>query len=81
MSDVSIPVHMKQAPTTPPKRQDRRNELYEVEEGGLKFLVNLFDFLDTGLFLDHRPLRARIRELAHGKRFLNLYPFPRPTLA
>ena len=32
----------------------------EVNEGGVKLLVNLTDYLDTGLFLDHRPLRARI---------------------
>jgi 23S rRNA (guanine2445-N2)-methyltransferase / 23S rRNA (guanine2069-N7)-methyltransferase len=44
-----------------------------VEEGGLKFLVNFTDYLDTGLFLDHRPTRARIRALADGKRFLNLF--------
>jgi 23S rRNA (guanine2445-N2)-methyltransferase / 23S rRNA (guanine2069-N7)-methyltransferase len=44
-----------------------------VEEGGLKFLVNFTDYLDTGLFLDHRPTRARIRELAKGRRFLNLF--------
>jgi 23S rRNA (guanine2445-N2)-methyltransferase / 23S rRNA (guanine2069-N7)-methyltransferase len=44
-----------------------------VEEGGLRFLVNFTDYLDTGLFLDHRPTRARIRELAKGKRFLNLF--------
>jgi len=35
--------------------------------------VNLWDYLDTGLFLDHRPLRSRIREIARGKRFLNLF--------
>jgi 23S rRNA (guanine2445-N2)-methyltransferase / 23S rRNA (guanine2069-N7)-methyltransferase len=50
-----------------------RGEFLVVEEGGLKFRVNLFDYLDTGLFLDHRPLRARIGELARGKRFLNLF--------
>ena len=44
-----------------------------VEEGGLKFLVNFTDYLDTGLFLDHRKTRARIRDLAGGKRFLNLF--------
>ena len=46
-----------------------------VEEGGLRFLVNFTDYLDTGLFLDHRPLRARVRELAAGKRFLNLFAY------
>uniref|UniRef100_UPI0032207F41 bifunctional 23S rRNA (guanine(2069)-N(7))-methyltransferase RlmK/23S rRNA (guanine(2445)-N(2))-methyltransferase RlmL n=1 Tax=Rudaea sp. TaxID=2136325 RepID=UPI0032207F41 len=52
---------------------DHRGEFIEVGEGGLRFLVNLWDYLDTGLFLDHRPLRARVRELARGKRFLNLF--------
>ncbi|MEP6940789.1 MAG: bifunctional 23S rRNA (guanine(2069)-N(7))-methyltransferase RlmK/23S rRNA (guanine(2445)-N(2))-methyltransferase RlmL [Rudaea sp.] len=54
-------------------RLDERGEFLEVEEGGLRFLVNLWDYLDTGLFLDHRPLRARVRELSRGKRFLNLF--------
>jgi 23S rRNA (guanine2445-N2)-methyltransferase / 23S rRNA (guanine2069-N7)-methyltransferase len=54
-------------------RLDERGEFLEVGEGGLKFLVNLHDYLDTGLFLDHRPLRQRVRELARGKRFLNLF--------
>jgi 23S rRNA (guanine2445-N2)-methyltransferase / 23S rRNA (guanine2069-N7)-methyltransferase len=44
-----------------------------VEEGGLKLLVNFTDYLDTGLFLDHRKTRARIGKLAGGKRFLNLF--------
>jgi 23S rRNA (guanine2445-N2)-methyltransferase / 23S rRNA (guanine2069-N7)-methyltransferase len=46
-----------------------------VEENGLRFLVNFTDYLDTGLFLDHRILRRRIRELAPGKRFLNLFGY------
>jgi 23S rRNA (guanine2445-N2)-methyltransferase / 23S rRNA (guanine2069-N7)-methyltransferase len=54
-------------------RMDQRGEFIEVGEGGQGFLVNLWDYLDTGLFLDHRPLRARVRELARGKRFLNLF--------
>jgi 23S rRNA (guanine2445-N2)-methyltransferase / 23S rRNA (guanine2069-N7)-methyltransferase len=57
------------------QRVAERGELIEVSEGSLKFLVNLFDYLDTGLFLDHRPMRARIRELARGKRFLNLFSY------
>ncbi len=54
-------------------RLAERGEFLHVEEGGLTFRVNLFDYLDTGLFLDHRRLRARMRELARGKRFLNLF--------
>jgi 23S rRNA (guanine2445-N2)-methyltransferase / 23S rRNA (guanine2069-N7)-methyltransferase len=48
---------------------------HRVHEGGLSFLVNFRDYLDTGLFLDHRPTRAMIRELARGKRFLNLFAY------
>ncbi|MDH4262905.1 MAG: class I SAM-dependent methyltransferase [Spirochaetia bacterium] len=51
----------------------QRSELFEVREGGLKFLVNLSDYLDTGLFLDHRPTRSIIREEAIYKNFLNLF--------
>ena len=50
-------------------------EFHEVLEGGLRFLVNFDDYLDTGIFLDHRLTRARIRELAAGKRFLNLFGY------
>jgi 23S rRNA (guanine2445-N2)-methyltransferase / 23S rRNA (guanine2069-N7)-methyltransferase len=44
-----------------------------VEEGGLKFAVNLDEYLDTGLFLDHRLTRGRLRTQAAGGRFLNLF--------
>ena len=54
---------------------DQRNEYFEVEEAGLRFLVNLTDYLDTGLFLDHRVARAKVRELAAGKCFLNLFAY------
>ncbi len=44
-----------------------------VEEGGLKLRVNLDDYLDTGLFLDHPRRGMRIGSEAAGKRFLNLF--------
>ena len=44
-----------------------------VSEGKLRFEVDLGPYLDTGLFLDHRSTRALVRELAAGKRFLNLF--------
>ncbi len=46
-----------------------------VNEGGLKFLVNLSDYVDTGLFLDHRVTRDRVRKEAQGKRVLNLFAY------
>ena len=47
----------------------------QVEEGGHRFWVNLHDYLDTGLFLDHRLTRRWIQQHAHGKRFLNLFAY------
>ena len=44
-----------------------------VREGDLKFIINLTDYLDTGLFLDHRITRARVRDEARGKNVLNLF--------
>lgn len=56
-------------------RQDDTGELFEVAEGGCRLLVNFTDYLDTGLFLDHRPLRMRIQRESAGKRFLNLFAY------
>ena len=50
-------------------------ELHEVREGNCRLLVNFTDYLDTGLFLDHRPTRQMIQEQAAGKRFLNLFGY------
>jgi 23S rRNA (cytosine1962-C5)-methyltransferase len=50
-------------------------EDFIVQEQGLRFWVNLADRLNTGLFLDHRLTRARVREEVRGKRFLNLFAY------
>jgi 23S rRNA G2069 N7-methylase RlmK/C1962 C5-methylase RlmI len=57
------------------ERVDDRKALRVVNEGGLKFQVNLSDYLDTGLFLDHRITRSMVREAAAGARFLNLFAY------
>lgn len=46
-----------------------------VEEKGAKFLINLYDYLDTGIFLDTRPLRERFQSLPKGARFLNCFAY------
>ena len=56
-------------------RMDERGQWLEVSECGLHFRVNLFDYLDTGLFLDHRNVRVRLRELAAGRQVLNLFAY------
>jgi len=48
-------------------------EFFVVKEAGLSFRVNLTDYLDTGLFLDHRITRGMVRQEAAGKKVLNLF--------
>lgn len=54
------------------KFNSRRAE-FVVHENDLQFIVNLSDYLDTGLFLDHRITRQMVREVSSGKRILNLF--------
>lgn len=65
------------------KRMSHKEEQYEklaeekqyftVLENNLKFLINLHDYLDTGLFLDHRITREKVKQLSENKRVLNLF--------
>lgn len=55
------------------QKTDNKRQLIEVAEGRAKFLLNLHDYLDTGLFLDHRPLRLEFAKLPHNTKFLNLF--------
>lgn len=54
-------------------RMDAKDQFTAVREGGVLLEVNLFDYLDTGLFLDHRPLRLQIGRESADKRMLNLF--------
>jgi 23S rRNA (cytosine1962-C5)-methyltransferase len=56
-------------------RLGERGERIEVRERDLRFLVNLTDFIDTGLFPDHRETRALVQAEARGKSFLNLFAY------
>jgi len=75
--EETVPVAAKRRQRQRGKEQyeklSNRGELITVREGRARLLVNLFDYLDTGLFLDHRPLRFRLAEEAKGKHFLNLF--------
>ena len=55
------------------EKVDDRQATFTVAEGDLQFEVNLSDYLDTGLFLDHRSTRALVRGEAAGRRLLNLF--------
>ena len=55
------------------RRLGEQGQMLEVREGPCRLWVNLTDYLDTGLFLDHRPVRTWIGANAKSKRFLNLF--------
>ena len=57
------------------QRLAEQGQYLEVQEGPCRLLVNLTDHLDTGLFLDHRPVRQWIGEQAKDQHFLNLYAY------
>lgn len=57
------------------EKADDLGEFFEVLEYGVKFKVNLTDYLDTGLFLDHRETRQLVAKEAAGKSLLNLFAY------
>ena len=57
------------------EKLDNQKRQIKVYEAGLKFLVNLTDYVDTGLFLDHRITRLMVHGEAKGTRFLNLFAY------
>ncbi|MDV6345605.1 bifunctional 23S rRNA (guanine(2069)-N(7))-methyltransferase RlmK/23S rRNA (guanine(2445)-N(2))-methyltransferase RlmL [Nitrosomonas sp. Is37] len=72
---VFLKIRRKQKGTDQYQKHSDSGRFYIVEEGGCKFWVNFADYLDTGLFLDHRPIRLLIQQQAKGKRFLNLFAY------
>ena len=57
------------------QKQATRKKMHTVREGECHLLVNFTDYLDTGIFLDHRNIRLKIGREAKGKRFLNLFAY------
>lgn len=72
---VIIKSRKRQVGDTQYTKLEERNELIVVKEYKSEFLVNLHDYLDTGLFLDHRPLRQIVSKSAEGKKVLNLFSY------
>lgn len=66
-------LHQPQKGSTQYQRQDESGHLHIVREHDCQLYVNFVDYLDTGIFLDHRALRRRIGREAAGKRVLNLF--------
>ncbi len=72
---VLLKIRRKQRNTDQYEKQAESDIFHEVIEGSCKLLVNFENYLDTGLFLDHRPIRLQIQKEAKGKRFLNLFSY------
>ncbi|MFC2333129.1 MULTISPECIES: bifunctional 23S rRNA (guanine(2069)-N(7))-methyltransferase RlmK/23S rRNA (guanine(2445)-N(2))-methyltransferase RlmL [Haemophilus] len=70
-----LKVRQKQKGTNQYEKLANKGEYFYVNEYGVQLWVNLTDYLDTGLFLDHRLTRKMIGELAKGKDFLNLFAY------
>lgn len=70
---IHLKVRQQQKESKRNDKPERRGIFKEVQEGNSRFLVNLTDYLDTGLALDYRPTRCLIQELASKTRFLNLF--------
>lgn len=72
-SKVILKQRLRQSGKEQYEKLDQSKHEMVVEEYGCDFIINLKDYLDTGLFLDHRPVRKLIQDKANGKRFLNLF--------
>lgn len=72
-SQVILKTRQKQKGLQQYEKMSDQKKILEVKEGAAKLLVNLTDYLDTGLFLDSRLIRQKIFEEACGKHFLNLF--------
>lgn len=72
---VFIKVRAQQKGNQQYEKQNQRNKFIEAQEGRARLLLNLTDYLDTGLFLDHRPIRLKMAQQVEGKRFLNLFAY------
>lgn len=73
--DISIKSRMRQKGTTQYTRLEEKNEFFPIKEHAAQYLINVHDYLDTGLFLDHRPLRQIVYKSSENKNVLNLFSY------
>jgi 23S rRNA G2069 N7-methylase RlmK/C1962 C5-methylase RlmI len=75
LQNIFLKARRRQRGSAQYERIDTQQRTITAHEGGLQFEVNLSDYVDTGLFLDHRITRGMVRSLAAGKHFLNLFAY------
>jgi len=73
--NIFLKVRSKQKGTDQYEKISDTESFEIIEEQGAKLYVNFKDYLDTGLFLDHRPMRLKIQQMAKNKHFLNLFSY------
>jgi 23S rRNA (cytosine1962-C5)-methyltransferase len=74
-SSIYWRTHTKNKATRQYEKMGESKEFFTAFEYGLKFKINLLDYLDTGLFLDHRETRKMVGDISKGKRLLNLFAY------
>lgn len=72
---IYLKVRKKQKGNDQYLKSENSDEYNIIYESGAKFYVNFKDYLDTGIFLDHRPMRLRIKNESLNKRVLNLFSY------
>lgn len=75
VNNISIKLRFPQKGNKQYTKLDHSGSIISVQESGLLFLINPFDYLDTGLFLDHRITRQWVKRDALNKRVLNLFSY------
>ena len=74
-TNIALKLRQKQRGTQQYEVQGTQKQRMKINESGLKFWINLTDYLDTGLFLDHRTTRQMVSERASNQAFLNLFAY------
>lgn len=74
-NNVFLKVRKRQKGSVQYQKEQSSEEFHIINESGAKFYVNFKDYLDTGIFLDHRPMRRRVKEECNGKTVLNLFSY------
>jgi 23S rRNA (guanine2445-N2)-methyltransferase / 23S rRNA (guanine2069-N7)-methyltransferase len=74
-SSIVLKLRQKQRGSQQYEAQGAQKQRFKVTESGLQFWINLTDYLDTGLFVDHRITRQKVCSLSSGRDFLNLFAY------
>ncbi|MEO7775174.1 MAG: bifunctional 23S rRNA (guanine(2069)-N(7))-methyltransferase RlmK/23S rRNA (guanine(2445)-N(2))-methyltransferase RlmL [Steroidobacteraceae bacterium] len=75
LDDIHLRTRQRQRGSSQYEKLDSKRQMHVIDDRGAKLQVNFTDYLDTGVFLDHRSTRVALGAAASGKRFLNLFAY------